>query len=172
MKRWLAVVAVAAIALAAVGTVSANGDSDRHQFKASLKGAAESPPISTVGSGSLKLRINDSTTQITYELTYGGLEGGAVSTADLRFAQPTVIGGTLAFLCGGTKSACPASGTVTGTIVAADIQALTAQGIAGPADWSEVLRAIRRGLTYANVHTGSYPNGEIRGQLKAHGHHD
>ena len=55
---------------------------------------------------------------------------------------------------------------VTGTITAASVAALPAQGIAGPADWAEVLRAIRAGAVYANVHNATYPSGEIRGQLR------
>ena len=83
----------------------------------------------------------------------------------------------MAFLCGGGgKPACPgaASGTVTGTIVAADIQALPAQGIAA-GEFNEVVAAVRAGVTYVNVHTSTYGNGEIRGQIgrgngKADGH--
>jgi hypothetical protein len=32
-----------------------------------------------------------------------------------------------------------------------------------------VERAIRAGVTYANMHTAKFPGGEIRGQIRAHG---
>jgi hypothetical protein len=33
-------------------------------------------------------------------------------------------------------------------------------------EFDEVLRAIRSGNTYANVHTNKHPGGEIRGQIR------
>ena len=38
------------------------------------------------------------------------------------------------------------------------------QGIS-PGEYGELLRAIRAGATYANVHSSKYPSGEIRAQL-------
>ena len=38
-------------------------------------------------------------------------------------------------------------------------------GIAGPAEWDEVLGLIRAGLTYANVHSAKFAPGEIRSQI-------
>ncbi len=55
---------------------------------------------------------------------------------------------------------------MTGTIVASDVVGPTAQGIAA-GDLASVLRAIRAGMAYANVHTSTFPNGEIRGQIRA-----
>ena len=39
------------------------------------------------------------------------------------------------------------------------------QGIA-PGEYNELLRAIRAGVTYANVHSTKFPSGEIRAQLE------
>jgi hypothetical protein len=41
----------------------------------------------------------------------------------------------------------------------------TGQGI-GPQEFDELLRAIRAGVTYANVHSTTFGGGEIRAQLK------
>jgi len=167
MKRILILGAVAALALGALGTAYANDDqSERKDVKAKLGGFAEVPAISTNGSGKLRLSIDKTNTTITYELTYADLSG-APSAAHIHLGQAGVSGGVIADLCGGAKPACPAtaSGTVAGTIVAANILGPAAQGIAGPADWAEVLRAIRAGAVYANVHTALYGSGEIRGQL-------
>jgi len=57
------------------------------------------------------------------------------------------------------------NGRVTGTLTQADVIALTANGIAGPADWDEVLALVREGRTYANVHTATIGAGEIRSQI-------
>lgn len=172
MKRFVILTTLVALAVLTVGALSSayarNENSDRKAVKASLGGFAEVPAISTTGTGKLSLRIDPTNTTITYELTYSGLQGGNAAAAHLHLGQTGVAGGIIADLCGGSKPACPASasGTVSGTIVAANILGPAAQGIAGPADWTEVLRAIRGGVVYANVHTPGYPNGEIRGQLR------
>ena len=137
------------------------------QFRARLTGYQEVPAISTRGNGEFRARLRDNAT-IEFELRYADLEGGNPSAAHIHLGQRGVNGGVVAFLCGGGgKPACPAanSGTVTGTITAGDIQALPAQGIAGPADFGEVVRALRAGVTYANVHNTAFPGGEIRGQI-------
>jgi hypothetical protein len=74
--------------------------------------------------------------RIDYTLTYADLSAPA-TVAHIHFAQRGVNGGVVAFLCGGGgKPACPpAGGTVTGTITASDIQAIstpcaTDQGVA------------------------------------------
>jgi len=54
---------------------------------------------------------------------------------------------------------------VTGTITAADILAITAQGLAAE-DFAGAVRAIESGNTYVNVHTTLFPGGEIRGQIQ------
>ena len=63
--------------------------------------------------------------------------------------------------------------TVEGTRTAADMfGGATAQGIA-PGEFDELVRALRAGATYANVHTTGRPGGEIRGQLDhEQGHED
>jgi hypothetical protein len=152
--------------LAIVGTMLAPlvaGDSP-NRFSASLNGFLENPSVSTAGSGSFSLRIDGQT--IHFRLTYGNLTGPA-QVAHIHFSRPGVNGGVSAFFCGGgTKpTACPASGTVSGTIVAADVAGPDGQGIA-PGQYGELVRAIRAGATYANVHTTLFPGGEIRGNIR------
>ena len=163
MKRVLTLAAVAALSVGMMGTVAASDDhSERRDVKAKLSGFAEVPSISTTGSGRLRLSVDSAGTTISYQLTYSGLEGGAVTGAYLHLAQPGVSGLIIASLC--SSSPCAAS-PVTGTLNAASITGPAAQGIA-PGQFAEVLRAIRAGAVYVNVHTTVYPNGEIRGQLR------
>ena len=171
MRRLIAVTTAAALALGVVGATSANGDSSRNSFKAELSGYQEVPAISTTGTGRLILSVNPAGTQISYSLTYSALQGGSATAAHIHFAQTSVIGAPVAFLCGGggLNPACPAGGgTVTGTIAAGNILAVPAQGIAA-GDLAAVLKAMRNGVTYANVHSTSFPGGEIRGQIPGHG---
>lgn len=172
MRRTLILTAVAVLAIGAIGTVSANDDqSERKDSKATLSGFAEVPSISTAGAGKLRLTLDKAGTTITYSLSYSGLQGGSAAAAHLHLGQPGVSGGVIADLCGGSKPACPAgpSGTVTGTITATNIVGPTAQGIAA-GEFAEVLRAVRAGMVYVNVHTATYPAGEIRGQVRGGWH--
>jgi len=133
---------------------------------AALNGFEETPAISTAGVGQFKATISNDGTSIAYELSYSGIEGGAVSAAHIHLGQVGVAGGVMAFLCGGgNKPACSASGPVAGTIIAADILGPAGQGIAA-GEFAEAIRAIRFGKTYVNVHTAAFPGGEIRGQIK------
>ena len=85
--------------------------------------------------------------------------------AHIHFGQRSVNGGVAASLCGGGgKPACPQSGTVTGTVVPADVVGPAGQGIAA-GEFDELVAAIRAGRTYANVHSTKFPPGEIRGQI-------
>jgi hypothetical protein len=166
VKRSVAIGLASAVMLALVGTAMVSADSNRQDMKARLSGFQEVPAISTQGSGSLRLKVNDAGTSISFELSYANLEGGAVAAAHIHFAQPGVNGAPIAWLCGGGgKPACPAApAKITGTIVAADIIDASAQGIAA-GQLGEALRAMRAGVTYVNVHTAGFPNGEIRGLI-------
>ncbi len=48
--------------------------------------------------------------------------------------------------------------------MAADVIGPGAQGVTA-GQFEKVLDAIRAGAAYANVHTTTYPSGEIRGQI-------
>jgi hypothetical protein len=142
------------------------GREDGADFSARLLGIHETPSINTDGTASLRLRLNRSANTIDFTLTYQNLSG-APSAAHIHFGQERVAGGVMVFLCGGGGQAvCPLtpSGTISGTIAAANVQSLPAQGIhAG--DMAAVLRAIRAGASYVNMHTTNFPGGEIRGQI-------
>jgi CHRD domain-containing protein len=169
MKRLIAVIAAATLVLGVVGVTLANGNS-RRSFEARLNGYQEVPSINTAGVGKLKASVNSDGTVFTYTLTYTGLSGPA-GAAHIHFAQPGVNGGVVLWLCGGGgKPACPAAGVaITGTVNAGDAVALpgnAAQGVAA-GDLGAVLKAMRAGAAYANVHTAAFGGGEIRGQIRS-----
>lgn len=146
---------------------------------ARLIGYQEVPAVSTPASGEFEARISPDDGLIEYELSYSGLVG-TVQQSHIHFGQRGVNGSVVIWLCqttttpapaavAGLTPFCPQSGTVTGTITAANVIAAgTASQQITAGELAEVIAAIRAGVAYANVHaTPLNPGGEIRGQLRA-----
>jgi hypothetical protein len=164
MKRLLIMAALLVLSLLVLvgSSAMAGHKGGGNTVHATLTGFQEVPPVSSTGQGTFSPQVTSD--RITYTLTYSGLEAAA-TVAHIHFGQPSVAGGVVAFLCGGGGTpVCPASGTVTGTIAAANIIGPAEQGIA-PGELAEAIAAIRAGVAYVNVHSAKFPNGEIRGQL-------
>jgi CHRD domain len=61
---------------------------------------------------------------------------------------------------------CPADGgTVTGMITGGNVLAIPAQGILA-GDFDALVEVIETNSAYVNVHTTTFPSGEIRGQIR------
>jgi hypothetical protein len=178
--------AAAAAVLGVAGfTGAAIAGGHGRDFETDMTGFEEVPSVSTTGGGEVTAEINRGGTEIHYKLEYRNLEG-KVQQSHIHFGQEGVNGGIVVFLCSnlgnGTPRtpACPdPPATVTGTLTAADVSAVPAsamavtQGIAA-GEFNELVRAMRAGVTYANVHSDRWPGGEIRGQFdrEGHGHDD
>jgi hypothetical protein len=154
--------AIAALAVSLLAAPAAHSQTER--FFATLSGAQEVPPINTAGAGDFQMTIQPG--MITFSLTFSGLSSN-LAVAHLHFAPGSVAGGVMIFLCGGgAQPACPAatSGTITGTITAANVTGPASQGIL-PGDLDSALEAVRDSQSYANMHTVNFGGGEIRGQV-------
>lgn len=164
---------------------SAAADSGSRRLSADLIGFEEPPSVSTVASGEFDARINRNETEIDWTLSYKNLEG-AVQQAHIHLGQRGVNGGITVFLCTNLGNGpvgmqpCPASpSTISGTITAADVSpaipataGARAQGL-DTGEFAELVRAIRAGVTYVNVHSTKFPGGEVRDQIRSgrgHGH--
>lgn len=149
-------------------------------IKEILIGYEEVPSVSTTGNGQFNARIKNEN-EVEYTLTYSDLEG-AVQQAHIHLGQAGVNGGISVFLCTNLGNGpvgiqpCPAPpATITGTIVAADVspnipatQAARNQGL-NTGEFDEFLAALRAGALYVNVHSTTWPGGEIRSQI-SHDH--
>jgi len=135
-------------------------------FQAILDGFQETPSISTKATGAFRATLNSDGTELTYELSFSGLEGGNTLFAHVHIGQTGVAGGVMFFLCGGGgKPACPnGEGTATGTVNASNVIGPAGQGITA-GQFEEAIRAMRNGIAYANIHTATFVSGEIRGQI-------
>jgi hypothetical protein len=177
-SRLLVVAATvgAAVAVTATASAATTGDQDTHEgqvsfFSEQLSGFNEVPlALSTPATAQFRAVINDRAQEITYRLSYADFPT-AVTQSHVHFGSPAQAGGVSFFLCSnlgngpaGTQ-ACPAApATVTGTIKPADVIGPNAQGIA-PGEFAEIVKAIRAGATYVNIHTVAFPAGENRAQL-------
>jgi CHRD domain len=166
MKRLVLIssLAVAVLAVIAAGAALAHGDNGKG---ARLNGFQETPSVSTTGHGSFRARVRSD--GIHYVLRYAELENDA-TVAHIHFGERHVAGGVVAFLCGGgDKPSCPLrEGRVEGVIDMADVIGPAGQGI-DAGQLREVIRALKHGAIYANVHTTKFGNGEIRGQVGHNG---
>jgi hypothetical protein len=168
-------IGVAVLGVVATTTVALAGDEAKTRFRATLSGYEEVPTLSTPGVGTFRAAVSRSSDEIRYELSYEALES-AVLQSHIHLGAPAVNGGITAFLCtnlgngpAGTPT-CPQpqpgeTVTVSGTITPDEITAgALAQGIAA-GEFDELVRAMRAGATYANVHSQTRTGGEIRGQI-------
>jgi hypothetical protein len=155
----------------AAGTATAH---DKHQrdevVRARMVGFQEVPAISTEGKGFFRAVIDEDAGTIEYTLSYENL-GSAATQAHIHFGQFGVNGGISVFLCSnlgngpvGTQACPPAPAEISGTLMSADVIGPAGQGIAA-GEFAELLKAIRQGIAYANVHTVNFAGGEARGQL-------
>jgi hypothetical protein len=184
MKRSTVLKGVFAVAFLAIAVSPAAADEKK--VSTHLSGYQETPAtINSAGSGDFEATISHDGTSITYTESYRDLSS-AVTQSHIHFGRPALNGGIVLFLCVSaplpppagvpTPQACPAfPATITGTLTAADVIAVSGQGIdSGAAGFAEIIKAIRAGAAYVNVHTVSHPGGEIRGRLgeRKHGDHD
>jgi CHRD domain-containing protein len=158
------------LVLVAVPALAASGGSNK--LSADLTSYQEVPALQSNATGHLDIEIDGNT--VHYTLTFSNLRADATQS-HIHMGQPGVNGGVFVFFCSNLGNgpagtpACPLrGGTLTGTFGASNILAINAQGI-GAGDISSVLKALRNGVTYANVHSTLFPGGEIRGQIKAKG---
>lgn len=170
--RRLCGVFVTAVTILFVGPVFSHGQT---HFTTDLTGYEETPAtINSTGSGEFLAKVSKDGTSIQYQLTYRDLDS-PVTQAHIHFGRPGLTGGIVLFLCtnlplpAGVPSPQPCPpfpATIAGTLTAADVIPRPDQGIdAGTTGFAEMVKALRAGAAYANVHTTGHPSGEIRGGL-------
>lgn len=171
LLRALAAPSLAATALL-VSASSVFAHDSHNRFETRLRGYDEVPSaLSTPAKGHFSAHYDQASRTITYELSYRDLVGD-VTQAHIHFGRRGLNGGIMVWLCQTLANPtstvgvppCPASGTVTGVLNENNVVGPGAQGI-DPKEFDEVVKAIRNGAAYVNVHSSKYGSGEIRGQL-------
>ena len=177
-NRMGTVVLALSLMLSFGGSASTDNNQGKNgRIRARLVGLQEVPAVSSKGSGEFVAEISNDDSKIDYTLTWKDLEGATVQQAHIHFGQHYAANGGIAvFFCSNLPSppantpVCPvpASGELKGVITAANVIGPAGQGIAA-GEFAELLRAIRTGNSYVNVHTDKHPGGEIRAQLNGRG---
>jgi hypothetical protein len=137
----ISVLSVASVTLAGVAGAAPMST----KVSAKLTAKAEIPVQvvkNTKGTGSFTGTLNGR--KLVWKLTFGKLTGPALA-AHIHMGKAGKAGNVVVPLCAGTKCKSGVHGTATLT----------------PA----VLKAVKNGGAYVNVHTAKNPNGEIRGQI-------
>ena len=171
MRKTCVLVVLATLACLAAALPAAA--QPRH-FSARLRGFEEVPALATPAGGRFTATLNEDETEIAWHLEYKNLEGNVLQ-AHIHFGQMSVNGGISVFFCSnlgngpaGTPACPPGAASLDGTFTAADVIGPNSQSLA-PGELFSLIRAMRAGIAYANVHSDKFPGGEIRGQIKALG---
>lgn len=144
-----------------------------HGVQVWLDGYQEVPSVSTTGRAVLRAELERANGRVHWHLRYFNLEGN-LQQAHIHFARRGVNGGIVLYLCSNLPGApagtpaCPGtrSGEVSSFLTPSDITTgAVAQGIE-PGEADELGRALLAGALYVNIHTESWPSGELRAQLR------
>lgn len=166
-----------AILASLVLSTAAFAEGNGAPLRAHLVGYEEVPAVNSVAEGEFEARVSPDGNSVSYTMTYSGLQA-PVLMSHIHFAQKSVNGSIIVWLCGtatnpgpaGTQ-ACPgAGGTVSGTFTSANVLASsTASQQLTAGDLESLIDAMRSGIAYVNIHSSVSPGGEIRGQVTARG---
>jgi hypothetical protein len=177
--RKLAVLAIAALALVAVGVALA-----KQNWSVHLTGDQENPPRVTDAHGQASFHLSKDGTELRYKLNVARIEN--VFMAHIHCGAPPINGPITVWLYPSTEKDVTASlggGRIQGRIAAGTITEDDVIDIVGdqrcPGDitsLADLVAKMNSGEAYVNVHTndgvaptntgpGDFPGGEIRGNL-------
>jgi hypothetical protein len=133
----------AAVTLASLLNVS-SVFAESTEFKATLTGASEVPPVTSQASGEVTLSLEPESRIVSWVAKFGDLGGPATAA---HFHGPAAAG----------ANAPPIITVPSGVLLSPGIGVATLS----PAQVDD----LEAGKVYFNIHTAAHPGGEIRGQL-------
>lgn len=157
MKKILSRLAIfSATFLFAAFAVAAGKDT----FHSKLTGGEETPVVKTKAKGEAVFHLSRDGKEIGYKLTVSDIEN--VSAAHIHMGKKGVEGPPLAGLFAGPKKEGKFSGVLAeGTLTDKDLMgSLSGKSV------HDLVKVMKSGDTYVNVHTDEYPDGELRGQIR------
>lgn len=127
-------------------------------FRAELSGRNEIPKVRSPAKGELKLIVTD--TGVSFELNVDGIMNPMEAT--IQKGRVGENGPPLVGLFGGS----PKIGMFSGILAEGVISERNLLGELQGKTVADLVRLIRSGDTYVNVFTNTFPDGEIRGQIR------
>lgn len=143
MKKAVFLIAACAAVLAA--SAGAQAATTYHGF---LSGLNETTPNASPGTGYGTVVLNDAQDQITVNMSWADLTAAATAA---HIHGPAALGTNAGVLFGFTGVAAATSGAISEHVFS-----ITPTQVG----------YLNDGLLYFNIHTGSFPGGEIRGQIQ------
>ena len=136
-SAWILVLSVCCLGVPA--------NADILDFQANLDGSQEVPPTGSPATGFATITIDDVTFELSWDITWSGLIGGAETGLHFHNAPAGANGGVVVNIGAISGLISPSIGSTTID------QALTDEFLAGN--------------IYINLHTNDFAGGEIRGQV-------
>lgn len=148
------------ISIATLGLAACDSD-PQEKYVAELRGSNEVPANSSSAIGRVVLLVSRDASYAEYSVEANGLSAGIQGGHFHRGAAGTNGGVILSFFF---NSSGVATNSVTPGTTDLEINKAIARTIT-KAQLDVILADLRAGNLYANVHTPTYPGGEIRGQM-------
>ncbi len=159
MKRTLLyLIALALIAMVPALSIAKKAGG-HHDYKAAISGKMEVAKVKTAATGMVTFEPAMDGKELKYKLTVKDIEN--VTAAHVHLGKKGKSGPPVVGLFSGPEK----NGKFSGTLAEGTI---TDKDLVGPLSGKTVkdlIKDIREGALYVNVHTEKYPDGEIRGQI-------
>ena len=134
-----------------------------HNFSATLSGAQEVPPVSTMTTGFATFEFSSDFSQLSFQLTVK--DGVGITQAHIHCGGRGEVGPIIAFLAGEITSGVNVHGVWISNVTLTDANVMPGNGCGDTIN--ELGDALNdSGEVYVNVHSVANPSGEIRGQLQ------
>ena len=146
------------IFLLVVGLASTSYAKDK-SFKAILSGSESVPAIETMAKGDVTFIFMKDSKALSYHVTVSDIEN--VTAAHIHLGKKGENGPPVALISNEKKA-----GKFSGTLAEGTITEKELMGSLMGKSVKDLVKEIKKGNAYLNVHTDKYPNGEIRGQIK------
>ena len=142
---------------------SIGGLVETNVYSAVLSGDAEVPPITTDDRGRVALR--DEGSELWYTITLAPMSEVEVTAAHIHAGTPGENGPVLATLFDGSVDAHAGGGRVVqGLLSDGDLTPVESAGFDG--NYTTLIRFLKAGEAYVNVHSVGNPLGEVRGDIE------
>jgi hypothetical protein len=136
----------------------------QQKFTIKLSGSNEVPPVNTAGIGVATFQLSPDGKSLKYQIDLTkmkGVMGAHIHSGIAGENGPVIVGLFNAEMTG------PPTGVVNGPLMKGTIQSADLQGPLAGKHLADLVKLLKNGGAYINVHTSKNQNGEIRGQVSS-----